>query len=210
MKKSSKWLTLLLATIVVALCIVIIFKVNCRWNLAPKPIPSEIIAKELVPLDTAKYHQAVFDVICDSIFKPYIKNKDKVPYGGGILRNTDVLLSLGLNNAELYDYVQCEHLRLKTMLGYDYAKNTIKMYAHPVEIQTNGTDTVVVDLVFDKSGNLYYAKNGMPWQNPCNKCLFCGALSTNKSTKPEQDIKLNLNKDGMYVIDLNNPCPPCD
>lgn len=209
MKNFPKFIITILLIIVAALCIVLALKINCRWGNKPNPIPPEIITKRLVPFDTAKNHQAIFNSICGPIFKPY-NSRDTVPYSGSILRNTDVLLSLGLNNADLYDYVQCEQLRLKTMLGYDMAGKKINLYAHPVEVQTNGTVTTIVDLAFDKYGNLYYAKTGTPWKNPCKeKCIFSNVLSASAPATADNK-KLILDEEDMYVIDLNNPCPPCN
>ena len=90
------------------------------------------------------------------------------------------------------------------------AGKKINLYAHPVELQTNGAVTTIVDLAFDKYGNLYYAKTGAPWKNPCKeKCIFCNVMSASVPATADNK-KLILDEEDMYVIDLNNPCPPCN
>ncbi|PWK73820.1 hypothetical protein LX99_04206 [Mucilaginibacter oryzae] len=155
----------------------------------------------LVPLKVAKAHHFSLDSLYNRVLK------DTVVYSGGIIRNVDVLLSLGLYQNDIYNYINNEHLRLKTMLGLASVngKKTVKLYVHPVYVSIYGADTTYTDLYFDYRGNLWKT-NGFAFKALDKRQNDSMRYPDVKSTPDRQKLK---GDNGLYVIDINNPCPPC-
>lgn len=208
MKTLHKWIIFLLALSTAALTLLIIIwmpgkggrdkEEHAHFNADTTRIPSSYFAKSLVRLDIAIKEQQRFDEISK------IK-LESVLYHGVILRNADVLLSLGLNNLELLKSVEATDLRLKTALAVTDSMR-LHVYVHPVATgKPGGRDNQ--DLYFDKDGNIY-DEHGNPWKNQCDG--LCKILTGSKpeSRANQQQLKAIL-PSGLYVIDLNNPCPPC-
>jgi hypothetical protein len=136
------------------------------------------------------------------------KKKDTtvIPFRGSMLRNADVLASLGLIESDnIFKYIECEKIRLRTQFGYDSIRNVIKIYVHPVVVDKQNNVTGV--LFFDSNGALYLyneaTKTGTLYSPPCT---YPTGVS-NQINK--QDAKQTLPLDQLYAVDLNNPCPPC-
>jgi hypothetical protein len=202
MKLSRKIIIPFLLAIILICIVVIVCKINCCWNRpVTKLISSDSISRRLVTYNAAKQNMANFDSISKIIFKNLDTNKIKVPFNGDIINSTDVLLALGLNNADLHNYVQCSKIRLETKLGF--INDTIKIYVRPIDISSKPWR----NLYFKKDGNLCYL-NGELWVNPCKECIFCNIFPTSKVTPNSQKHALT-DTDDIYYLDLNNPCPPC-
>jgi hypothetical protein len=201
MKTSRKWIVFLLGLFTGILCLTVIvwfaaWHTNSKTflkNPDQQPIPSLLYSQRLVPLGTVQGYKTVFKS----------EGKFSKPYDGGIIRNIDVLLSLGLNNMPLYQSVKNERISLKITMGVNDT-GAVKMYAHPVLVDTtNNKLTVTADLYFDQYGNLWVYNNGNPTPFNPGQSFF----SAPKAAGSLKAISNPANE--LYQIDLNNPCPPC-
>lgn len=201
MKKPIKLTIIFTAQLLAALFFITLLPGTTACNqpqattLTPTPIDSDIIVRHMVPLDKALQQQKI-------LISSQNANNDTTKYTGGILRPTDLLLSLGLNDVNLYQYVKCTNIMAKTMLGINNAGN-VTLYVHPVLVVEGAPFS---DLYFDHVGNLYKydstTKTGTPFTTNCTY-TGVGAATPGKSAKD------TLPASSLYVIDLNNPCPPC-
>ncbi|MCJ8208585.1 hypothetical protein MUY27_02620 [Mucilaginibacter sp. RS28] len=193
MKTPRKFIIPVLLLAIVVLSVILVFKINCRSPYVIQgAIPADTINHRLTGYNVVQAQKNTFDSLSRTFFKA-------VPYKGAVINSADLLLALGLNDDYLYRYIQCEKIKFKTQLGL--VNDSIKVYVHPIDISSPKNPK---DLFFNKEGNLCY-KDGTLWQNPCKACFFCSIFSS--SNPPAR--KLNDDPDGVYYIDLNNPCPPC-
>lgn len=209
MSPFQKWLIILLSSFLLSTIAAIVIwsfgccqqRGTCRNDLnhfgggnGVPPIPRDSIMSKLVAIDSAAADERRFDSVSVHVLH-------SEPYQGVIIRNTDVLLSMGLNNLNLLKYTYCEKIRLKTKLGLTTG-GKIHVYVHPVQVNRDHTFT---DLRFNDQGFICYA-TGIPWVNPCKGCSL-------NATGPTPGDKPKVKPDGtagVYVLDLNNPCPPCN